>query len=150
MGNLLTKLPPVAIELVVARVLVGWISDAYILPTIAQVETYPRANTNTETITTHRAAPYECTASAAYREPIRSMDAERITPPQMADVRRPHLSARSVAGILKASIRMALTPDARNDAVCDGIPACAKIVGAYWEIVLASAMTSCLHGTTHT
>ena len=77
----LTKLPPVAIEFVVARVLVGWISDAYILPTIAHVETYPIANTKTDTMTTQRAAPSECTTFAAYREPISSMVPERMTPP---------------------------------------------------------------------
>jgi len=63
--SILTKLPPVAIEFVVARVFVGWISDAYIFPKTAHVETYPIAKTNTDTTTTHRAAPYECTALAA-------------------------------------------------------------------------------------
>jgi len=65
-----------------------------------------------------------------------------MIPPQIAEVRRPHLSARSVAGMLKASMRIAETPDARNDAVLDGIPAWAKIVGAYCEAVLAFAPRS--------
>jgi hypothetical protein len=56
---------------------------------------------------------------------------ERTMPPVMADARRPHLSARREAGILKKSIKIAETPDARNEAVCEGNPAWAKIVGAY-------------------
>jgi len=63
--SVLTKLPPVAIEFVIARVFIGWISDAYIFPKTAHVETYPIAKTNTNTMTTHRAGPYEFTALAA-------------------------------------------------------------------------------------
>lgn len=60
---------------------------------------------------------------------------ESASPPEIAEVRRPHLSASSNAGMEIASISIAETPDARKDAVWFGRPACAKRVGAYWTAV---------------
>jgi len=74
---------------------------------------------------------------------------ERITPPQIADVRRPHLSASRVAGMLKANIRMAETPEARKDAVCEGMPAWAKMVGAYCKIRSVCGEFTSLRRTTY-
>lgn len=71
----------------------------------------------------------------------------RPRPPVIAEVRRPHLSARRKAGIEIASIRMAETPEARNEAVEDESPACEKRTGAYYHlvsIVLQSRMR-CTH-----
>lgn len=64
-----------------------------------------------------------------------NMQPARASPPAMADVRRPHLSAKINAGIDMASIRMAESPDAKKEAVLPGNPACAKRVGAYWASV---------------
>lgn len=53
----------------------------------------------------------------------------------MADVRRPHLSASKKAGTDIASISIAETPDARNDAVAEDSPACENNSGAYYHVV---------------
>lgn len=60
---------------------------------------------------------------------------ERPMPPVMADVRRPHLSASKKAGTEIASISIADTPDARNDAVFEESPACENKRGAYCDVV---------------
>jgi len=52
-----------------------------------------------------------------------NMQPARASPPAMADVRRPHLSAKINAGIDMASIRMAESPDAKKEAVLPGNPA---------------------------
>lgn len=56
-----------------------------------------------------------------------------MIPPVMADVRRPHLSARRKAGIEIASMRIAERPDARKEDVDPERPAWAKRVGAYFH-----------------
>jgi hypothetical protein len=71
----------------------------------------------------------------AYRDPIMSIQAERISPPDIADVRRPHLSARRKAGTDMASMRMAESPEAKNEACSPGIPAWENKTGAYFESV---------------
>ena len=62
---------------------------------------------------------------------MRTMQLERPMPPVMAEVRRPHLSAKRKAGMEMASMRMAERPEARKEAVASGRPACAKSMGAY-------------------
>jgi hypothetical protein len=48
---------------------------------------------------------------------MRSMQKDMVVPPEMVAVRRPHLSAKRKAGIDMASIAIAETPEARNEAV---------------------------------
>lgn len=57
---------------------------------------------------------------------------ERPTPPVMAEVRLPHLSASKKAGTDIASMSIADTPDARNDAVSEDNPAWENRRGAYY------------------
>jgi hypothetical protein len=61
-----------------------------------------------------------------------SMQLDRPRPPDMADVRRLHLSAKRKAGTEMASMRIAERPDARKDTWLPGRPAWAKRVGAYY------------------
>jgi hypothetical protein len=68
----------------------------------------------------------------ACKHPMTSMQNMRSRPPQMTIVRRPNLSTVKKAGIDIKNMSIAETPDARNDAVEPGRPACAKSVGAYW------------------
>lgn len=67
--------------------------------------------------------PYGCTAPAAYKEPIRNMTPDKSTPPVIAEVLRPHLSASKKAGTEIANIKIADSPEARKDAVCEDNPA---------------------------
>lgn len=48
----------------------------------------------------------------------------------MVDARRPQISESRMAGMVETKMRMADTPDARNDASADDIPACRKRRGA--------------------
>lgn len=63
------------------------------------------------------------------------MQNERRMPPVRAEVRRPHLSARRKAGMEIASMRIVERPEARKDAVFEARPACAKRMGAYWDML---------------
>jgi hypothetical protein len=82
-------------------------------------------------MTTHLAIPVGCTTPAAYRDPIKNIQPDRMTPPVIAEVRLPHLSARRKPGMLIASMRMPETPEARKEALSDDSPACLKRMGAY-------------------
>lgn len=48
------------------------------------------------------------------------------------DARRPHLSASKKAGMEVRKMRIADTPEAKNDALEDERPACSKSSGAYY------------------
>jgi hypothetical protein len=66
----------------------------------------------------------------AYKVPMVNMQEVRINPPTIILLRRDILSARSKAGILMQSMRMAERPEARKEEVLAGMPAWAKRVGA--------------------
>ena len=87
-------------------------------------------------MTTQRAGPVEWTELEAYKEPISSMQLVRRMPPTRTTVRRANRSARSMAGILIASMRIAESPEARKEAVVAGRPAWAKRVGAYYVVLV--------------
>lgn len=90
------------------------------MPHVAQKTT---PNRYTHTTTTQRAAPRGVTAPAAYRLPISSIMAPSPSPPEMADVRRSHLSASMKPGMDTANMTMELTPDATSDESVDVMPA---------------------------
>lgn len=60
------------------------------------------------------------------------MRPERITPPLIADVRLPHLSARMEAGIDTTSIVTEETPDAISEELDCEMPAWSNKAGAYY------------------
>jgi hypothetical protein len=119
----LTKLQAMPTELPAARVFPGRISLAYILPTIPHVAQKIIPNKKTHTTTTQLAALRGVTAPEAYRAPIRSMMPARRRPPDMAEVRRPHLSASKKPGIDTRSMAMDDTPDAMSDELVEEMPA---------------------------
>jgi hypothetical protein len=58
---------------------------------------------------------------------------DKIIPPIMVEVRRPHLSANKKAGMDMANIKIAERPEARKPAVFPDNPACLNNVGAYYQ-----------------
>lgn len=74
------------------------------------------------------------------------MQPESSTPPVIADVRLPHLSASRKPGMEMANIRIDETPEARNDALSEDRPACENRTGAYWEGKTVREQSSGLRG----
>lgn len=66
----------------------------------------------------------------AYSAPIVNIQNVWTTPPKIAEVLRPHLSAKRKAGMVMSKMRSAEIPEARNDAVEEERPADAKSRGA--------------------
>jgi len=60
-----------------------------------------------------------------------NMQLDNPIPPDMAEARRPHLSANKKAGIETTSMRIEESPDARKVACSPGMPAWANKTGAY-------------------
>lgn len=69
------------------------------------------------------------------------MQPESITPPVMADVRLPHLSASMNPGMETANMRMDETPEAKKDALSEDKPACENRIGAYWIVIVSGLLS---------
>ena len=77
------------------------------------------------TMTTHRAAPeVRCTAPDAYKMPMSNRQPEIKQPPRMVCILLDQLSALRVAGMVTATITMAVTPEAMKEDFCEVMPAC--------------------------
>jgi len=81
-------------------------------------------------MTTHLAAPVECTESEAYKAPIVNMQIRELRPPVRVEVRRGHLSANKRAGIVVRKIKIEEMPEARKEEVVLLRPAWEKRMGA--------------------